>query len=345
MSDFFRPMHQDSTGPQNLQRVSQPWHLPELSIYITDSCALSCTGCISFNNYALGNHLEITKEIQDRIESWASLVSVDRLYIIGGEPLSHPRLNDWMALAQKSWPRSRWTIVTNGRGIENRTAEVMSWLEEGWDIEISSHSTSDFEQAQTWWNRLLSDMLITVPGRRLRDDSGITDYWEDPDGAPMMQIGLRNYFFEPTHQVNDQGQLEWPKLTAPRTTHSLCGAKDCTHLVDGIMYRCPVQATLPRLSSRFEIVGPAREIAQKNLGYDPLAKNKMSLSTWMNLLNQPTDQCRLCKWPRDRKALGDPTVKKVKLMKRVSPSSQATEQEHPAILDDGEHLPTASSQA
>ena len=341
MSDFYRPMHPEANNQQRIVAQRQPWHLPELSLYITDSCALSCSGCISFNNYALGGHLSLTDEVKARLTAWANTVSVDRLYIIGGEPLSHPDLDRWMHQAEQLWPTSRWTLVTNGRGLENRSQEVASWLEQGWDIEISSHSRADFDQAQAWWAYMTAQPAEPVVARRLRDQHGITDYWEDSNGGAMMQIGLRDQFYAPTHSVNSQGQLEWLKLTPPRTTHSLCDARDCTHLVDGKMYRCPVQATLPRMSQKYEILGPAGEIASKDLGYDPL-NPKMSLSRWMSTLNQPTDQCRLCEWPRDRKVLGDVTAKKIKLVRRDSP---ATALEHPASLDDGVERQEPNSQA
>jgi hypothetical protein len=240
MTTFFRPTY--SEAPQPTPRsTSHAWHLPELSIYITDSCALSCQGCISFNNYALGGHLSLSEQVQERISTWARLVSVDRIYIIGGEPLSHPDLAQWMTLIEQSWPRSRWTIVTNGRGLESRTAEVQTWIEQGWDLEVSSHSRQDFEQVQAWWASVIKDMLVPTVARRTKDHMGLTDYWEDSDGGAMMQIGLRDHFYAATHTIRD-GVISWNRLTSVRSSHALCPAKMCTHLVDGKMYSCPVQA-------------------------------------------------------------------------------------------------------
>jgi hypothetical protein len=344
MSNYYRPTHNEAQGPQQLQSVTQPWSLPELSVYITDSCSLSCHGCISYNNYALGGHLALTDTVKERISTWARLVSVDRIYVIGGEPLSHPDLVSWMQFLEQLWPSSRWTIVTNGRGLERRTAEVQAWIEQGWDLEISSHTQADFDSTQAWWGTLIADMLVPTVARRQKDHMGITDYWEDSEGRPVMQIGLRDHFYAATHTVKD-GRITWNKLTSARSSHNLCPAKNCTHLVDGRMYSCPVQATAPRLAERYSIEGPAGELAQKDLGYDPLVKNRQSLSSWMATLNQPKSQCSLCQWPRPLEALADPTVKKVKLVKRVSPSSPTIALAHPANLDGDEHLPTASSQA
>lgn len=343
MSEFHRPFHSEAGNQQRIIADKKPFHLPELSLYITDSCALSCSGCISFNNYALGSHLELDDLVEQRLRAWANSVSVDRLYVIGGEPLSHPGLDRWMAVAEQLWPTSRWTLCTNGRGLESQSQAVALWLERGWDIEVSSHSREDFDTVQAWWQGLTDALAEPIAARRTRDQYGVTDYWEDSEGRPVMQIGLRDRFHKPTHTVNAQGQLEWAKLTAPRTTHSLCGARNCTQLVNGVMYSCPVQATLPTLARKYEISGPAGEIARVDTGYDPL-KPRMSLSRWMATLGQPKDQCRLCSWPRDMVALGDPSAKKVKLA-RVSLDSLTKRLDSPASLVDDEHLPEPNSQA
>ena len=343
MTTFFRPTHAEAVHRQP-RPTSHAWHLPELSVYITDSCALSCSGCISFNNYALGGHLELTDAVRDRIATWARLVIVDRLYIIGGEPLSHPDLAEWQQLIEQSWPQSRWTIVTNGRGLESRTREVQTWIEQGWDLEVSSHSPEDYVTALAWWQGLAGDFIEPSRHQVLKDHMGETHYWTDSQGGAVMQIGLRDQFYQPTHQVAD-GIVTWPQLMSARSSHLSCPAKNCTHLADGVMYSCPVQATVPRLAQRYTVAGPAKELAEKDLGYDPLAKNRMTLSTWMATLSQPKSQCSLCSWPRPLEALTAPTAKKVKLVRRVNPDSPATALEHQPSLDGDEHLPEPSSQA
>lgn len=344
MNEFFRPTYNEAQGPQRIASQTRPWHLPELTVYITDSCSLSCQGCITYNNYALGGHLELTEQVRSRMSAWAQTVSADRLYIIGGEPLSHPDLALWMNFVAELWPKSRWTVVTNGRGLEQRSQEVAGWLEQGWDLEISSHSEADYTTARAWWSSMVTELADRVKHGQERDRHGVTEYWLDSEGRPMMQIGLRDHFYAPTHTVTDRGTLAWNPLTSPKSTHRNCDAKACTHLVNGVMYRCPVQATLPRLSERYTIEGVAGEIASKDLGYDPL-KPRMSLSTWMSLLTSSTEQCRLCEWPRAMTALGDPTAKKVKLVRRVNLDSPTTALEHPASLDGDEHWPEPSNQA
>lgn len=331
MTNQYRPTNQEATHSGNLRPETRPWTLPELTVYITDSCSLSCTGCITYNNFALGSHLRL-EDARERIDVWSKLVRVEHLYVIGGEPLSHPELDSWISYLDSTFDSPRKTIVTNGRGLEHRTQAVAGWLELGWDLEVSSHSKEDYDTAQSWWQGMTLELLATTVAERRVDDSGVTDYWADSDGQPLIQIGLRTNFYKPDYEVVE-GQLSWPKLNNPRTSHKNCPGKDCTHLVNGIMYRCPVQATLPRLAQRFEIQGPAQEIAQRDLGYDPLAQNKVSLSTWMNTLDQPTEQCRLCSWPRERAAISDPGLKKVHLVRRDRGSPTTAQEPHESPAD------------
>lgn len=317
MTDFFRPTNQEAQGPQSLPKVTQPWRVGQLNIYITDSCSLSCQGCISFNDFALGGHLMLTDTVRERMAVWAQNVFVEHIYIMGGEPLAHPDIDSYLEFIDQLWPRTpRRTIVTNGVLLAQRTDSVQRWLEQGWDIEVSAHTQAEFDAVTQWWNQLSESMIgSTVPERR-KDLYGITDYWVDADGAPLIQIGLRDRFHKPNYRVTEQGTLAWPKLTSRRTTHSLCGAKECHYLVDGVMYRCPVQATLPRLSERYTIEGEAGAIAEQDLGFDPL-NPRHSLSLWMDTLNRPTAQCSLCEWPRPLESLGDPHAKKIQLVRRT----------------------------
>ena len=330
-----RPTNQEATHGVNARAETRPWRIPELTIYITDSCSMSCQGCITSNNLALGGHLRL-EDARQRMDVWARLVQVEHLYVIGGEPMSHPDLAAWITYLDKAFDSPRKTIVTNGHGIDSRTQEVATWLELGWDFEISSHSQEDFTRATEWWRALSVELLdITATERQVTED-GLTDYYSDSEGQPLMQIGVRTEFYAPSYDVVE-GEIVWRELTNPMAAHRACPAKACTHLVNGVMYRCPVQATVPRLAQKFNIQGRAGELAQRDLGYDPLAQNSRSLSTWMNTLGAVSEQCRLCKWPRTRETMPNPGLKKIKLHPRVNPGSPATVQDTDSSPVDVEH--------
>jgi hypothetical protein len=296
----------------------KPYVLPELTVYITDACALSCTGCVTHNNFALGQHLSL-EHARERIEAWAQIVSVKRLYVMGGEALLHPELTAWIEFLTKTVIAERRTIVTAGRDLARRSQDIAEYMELGWDIEVSAHSQEDYAAAQAWWSQFAREIDQDIAHEQLRDQHGITDYYSLELGEPIMQIGLRDEFYTPEYRV-EEGRLTWPKLTPMRVTHRACPAKTCAYLVDGVMYSCPVQATLPRLARRYEIVGAARELAEQDLGWDPLAPTTRPVSNWFNSITGAKSQCSLCSWPRKRASIADPGLKKIQLVKRGSPA-------------------------
>lgn len=301
------------------QKVPQekPWVLPELTVYITDSCALSCQGCVTHNNFALGQHLSLD-HARARIQAWSAVIHVERLYVMGGEALLHPDLGAWIEFLSETISADRRTIVTAGRDLDRRAGDIADYMELGWDCEVSAHSQEDYHRTLAWWREFAQNIDQNISHEQLRDQHGVTDYYSLEGGEPIMQIGLRDEFYTPEYHI-EEGRLTWPKLTPMRAAHRACPAKTCAYLVDGVMYSCPVQATLPRLARRFEIVGPAQALAEQDLGWDPLTATK-PVSAWFRNIAQPKSQCSLCSWPRKRAPIGDPGVKKIHLVKRGSPA-------------------------
>jgi hypothetical protein len=288
--------------------------LPELSFYITDSCSMTCEGCITYNELALKDGvLSVAGAALERMNSWARLIDIEHIYVIGGEPLSHPELDTWLDYIQKTWPHAeRYTIVTNGELLPSMTDRAMGWLEAGWDFEVSSHSPEAYTAVNSWWESV-AVQLAAKPTRRVEQiDGEETQYFESSEGGPLIQIGQRWQFYPRRYTVHGD-HIKWLPLTHAAQQHSQCPGRDCTHLVNGIMYRCPVQATIPRLASQYRIEGTGG-LADQDLGFDPLKGG--NLTAWMAGLYQPKSQCSLCDWQAKRVPLQDPYAKKIKIVRQ-----------------------------
>lgn len=294
--------------------TSKAYSLPELSFYITDSCSLTCSGCVTYNELALRDGvMTVSGLARERMDTWARLIDCEHVYVIGGEPLSHPELTVWTDYIQQTWPNAgRYTIVTNGELLPSMTPQAMALLEQGWDFEVSSHSPEAYEAIQLWWQDMAQDMEQR-PHRALVEDQGEeTQYFIDHTGRPLIQIGQRWHFY-PRRYTAHADHIEWRELTRPGLQHNLCPGRDCTHLVNGIMYRCPVQATIPRLAAQYRVEGTSG-LAQQDLGFDPLLGG--NLTAWMRDLDKPTSQCGLCNWQEKRIPLEDPYSKKIKIVRQ-----------------------------
>lgn len=290
------------------------YHLPELTIYITDTCSMSCEGCITYNELAMTQgHLVCGGPALERMTQWSRLVQADRIFVIGGEPMSHPELSTWLDTVKQLWPRAqRYTIVTNGELLASMTEQVCGFMEQGWDFEISSHSKSAYQNTLAWWSDL-AEQLEHKP-RRYEEvvDGELTEYYWDHKGRPLLEIGLRDEFYPRRYTVHED-HIEWRELTNAGAQHNLCKGKACTHLVNGVMYRCPVQATIPRLAQQYRIEG-TEGLADLDLGFDPLEGG--NLSSWFASLGRSTKQCSLCDWNEKRVPLQDPYAKKIKIVRQ-----------------------------
>jgi hypothetical protein len=310
--------------PHRRLPTESAYRVPQLNFYITDSCALSCAGCVSFNNTPLQNRVQgLSEEVRSRLSAWSSVLSADRLYVIGGEPFSAGDLPEWIDFIDAHFQGDLRTIVTNGRALAQHTASIVTWLEQGWDLEISSHSPEDFARAHAWWRELSSDLELPYQHSRVKDHFGQTDYYMDSAGRPLVQIGERWMFYPQRYTVANDG-IHWRALTPAAQSHRSCSARTCAYLVDGIMYRCPVQAAIPRLAAQYTIHDTG-SVFMGSLGRDPLTAQGQSLSAWMASLDTAQSQCSLCDPLEPLQPIGDPTVKKIKIVRRDSP---ATAQAH-----------------
>ncbi len=91
-------------------------HKPVLyhfEVHITDHCNLSCKGCAHFSNLCKPTFADLA-EFESDMNRMASLVSVRQIYLLGGEPLLHPQVAEFVRVARKAFPRTRIYLMTNG---------------------------------------------------------------------------------------------------------------------------------------------------------------------------------------------------------------------------------------
>lgn len=87
--------------------------LDRVEFIITNVCNLNCTNCNQFNNFAFTGH-QYWNDYSDLYIKWSSLLTIDNIAILGGEPLLNPDLLNWIHGVAKLWPNNTISIVTNG---------------------------------------------------------------------------------------------------------------------------------------------------------------------------------------------------------------------------------------
>ncbi len=98
---------------------------PQLSlafeIAIVEHCNLNCKGCAHFSPISKPYFMSVETYYKD-IERISYLFSGRSrwIHIMGGEPLLHPKIEEFLNITRKFFPRSRIDIVTNGLLIEKQ---------------------------------------------------------------------------------------------------------------------------------------------------------------------------------------------------------------------------------
>lgn len=88
--------------------------LKQLEYHVVDGCNLACEFCSHYSNFkGPANILEID-QIEEEWRHWSEKIRPNRLHLIGGEPLLHPKISEIVALAFRVWPLSRICLYSNG---------------------------------------------------------------------------------------------------------------------------------------------------------------------------------------------------------------------------------------
>jgi hypothetical protein len=89
--------------------------IPILHLHLTDHCNLNCRACDNFSPLSPEVYADIEVFEKDCAKiSELSKGKIDEIQFLGGEPLLHPKINDFIEVARKHFPSNDINIVTNG---------------------------------------------------------------------------------------------------------------------------------------------------------------------------------------------------------------------------------------
>lgn len=96
-----------------LKFIPQPC-LQYLEVYITEHCNLNCKHCAPFSPIALKSFYDIEVFARDMARlSELSNQTLCKLRILGGEPLLHPKCEEFLKIARNNFPHTSIHLVTN----------------------------------------------------------------------------------------------------------------------------------------------------------------------------------------------------------------------------------------
>lgn len=179
--------------------------LEHLQMHIVDHCNLKCDFCGHFSNIASQNYLDINWFEEQIIQVSKLFESIRGFLILGGEPLLHPEMLDFLAVSRKHFPNSNIELWTNGIPLEKQKKDFWKSLNK-FNIELR---------------------VVSYPNTRL-DKTRVSELAEIFNVRLLIEdVKFWCRLFNPKGDSN------------PKKAFINCPSKVCTTLYDGKLYLCP----------------------------------------------------------------------------------------------------------
>ena len=281
-----------------------------VEFYITNVCNLTCTNCNRFNNHDFRGW-QAWYDYQADYETWAQHVKLQRITIMGGEPLLNPSLCDWVDGINRLWGR-RVQILTNGTrlnhvpglydrlvqfGEQDRPQTSKNWLG------VSLHNLDDRERCFQEIGRFLKGHVRY----HHRDDADNTDNchtwgarhaFVDENGMRVHVWEYDSFYNAAVRPVPGGGFRLWDH--DPEMAHSRCGFVmfKCYHFIRGLLYKCGPVALMPEFDQQHRLMISDQDRQLLN-AYQPLSPYDFETKghDFLDHIDDVIDQCKFCPVP------------------------------------------------
>lgn len=262
--------------------------------YITNHCNIACNGCNRFNNYKYSGS-ENWAAYRDVYEEWSTLVDINHIAVLGGEPLLHPKLIDIVNDVRSFWPESKLEITTNGLLIERIKPELLQCLiDNNVQIYCSIHKESFKEQINNAIIDKFGDLNLLDSRRPFKDNPAGTDTFSSDAGNTI--ILEYTYYFHQSALVKTKDNKFTLHKSNYKKSHLRCDMKRSHHFSKGNLYKCGLMVTLPQMIEQkpemFDIDKQQLDLLDqyKPIDLEQLKSNKDILKQ----LSNPIAQCEFC---------------------------------------------------
>lgn len=198
-------------------------HLHRLVVHLTDHCNLNCKGCTHFSNIAKPAFADVDQFENEFARLETIFSGITEIYLLGGEPLLHPKVNEFLKIARAHFPASRINLMSNGVLVPRMGEEFWRAMHDN-DI----------------W--LVCDLYpIGLPVEEIEALAKKYDVdleWTDPRA---------DFFKLPLDLTGSQD--------ATRSFHGCGGVNNCVIIRDGRLYPCAYIAYIDILKQKYDLEG------------------------------------------------------------------------------------------
>lgn len=235
-----------------------------LEINLTQACNLNCKGCTHYSPIAPKDDAEQLSIIKANVEHLAKIKGAEQiaqLYLIGGETLLYPHLNEAIEIAREFFPATPISIFTNGLLIPKMPDDF-------WDTCRKHRVLIDITRYPINVNY---DHLIEIVRSK---------------GVEVKQFADRSIDNSFQRFPLDQNKRQWARLA-----HFTCFNYGCLSIVGENLYPCSISGCIELLNKRF-----GTSFEHEDDDYLRIADLK-DVKEIFRLRNRPVPFCAYCMKP------------------------------------------------
>lgn len=235
--------------------------IPILHLHLADHCNLNCRGCDNFSALAPEKFADIHTFENDCAQvSKLANGKIAEIQLLGGEPLLHPQVIEFLEITRKYFPKNTINIVTNGILLKKQPDEF-------------------------WESCRKNDIRIIVTKYPIKTDYQLIKEITKKQGVPFS-------FYGNTETVDKTMQLipldVEGKQNAQDSFLRCTRANRCISVDNGKLYTCSLIPYVKYFSKTFE---KKLDVTEKD--YIDIYKAE-SLDEILQFVSKPVPFCRFC---------------------------------------------------
>jgi hypothetical protein len=278
-------------------------YVPNIEVYITNVCNIACKNCNRFNNYNFKGQ-QLWNDYQDIYTAWSKKIRLQKITILGGEPLMNPTVVDWIRGFNQLWDK-RVQLLTNGTRLTVVPGlyEVMQeYRRDGGNwIGVSVHNPLELDRYFEEIHKFLKGPVKMWKGKDSLNEFGGSATWgadyafEDANGV-RVHVWLYDSFYNVGIHQNLSGNLTLCN-SDPERAHDVCGMVKFKnyHFVRGKLYKCGPVALFPEFDQQHALA-ISDEDRQLLNSYQPLSVDEFDQRgrDFWNNIDRVIPQCKFC---------------------------------------------------
>lgn len=236
-----------------------------METHIVDHCNLNCKACCHYCNVTKPNFIDINDFTKD-MKELSQKFNIKEIRLMGGEPLLHKQINEFLKVTKNYFPNSNIRLVTNGILLSKMPEEFWETLKEtGIKLDLTKYPIG---------GTTFSDALDAIGNH-------VFNYYRNNEGFYVQETALGGFWLASHFQLT----LDSRGINQIDEAFNNCPYKRCINLINGKLTHCPTAGYMHNYNSYFKKNFPTEE------GIDIYNHSAKEI---LEYLSKPIETCKYC---------------------------------------------------